>query len=128
MVDFIRRSTAERRVGAMAIVPRRKISKLAQKRSSPERHQRLPRDALLEREDQSFDHGDAAVLTDGAEPRAYALPPAPWLEFLACKLGALIGDQVAGRDACGMDGAAQKGTHRVRSWLSEEKRNAHDPP
>ena len=128
MVYSIRRSAAKRRMRAMAIVPRRKISKLAQKRSSPERHQRQPRDALLEREDQSLDHGDAAVLTDGAEPRAYALLLAPWFEFLACKLGALIGDQVAGRDACGMDGAAQKGTHRLRSCLSGEKRDAHDPP
>ena len=63
MVDFIRRSAAERHVGAMAIVPRRKISKLAQKRSSPERHQRQPRDALLERQDESLNDGDAAVLT-----------------------------------------------------------------
>ena len=38
-VDFIRCSSAERHVGAMAIVPCRKISKLAQKRSSLEWHQ-----------------------------------------------------------------------------------------
>jgi len=68
------------------------------------------------------------VLADGAESRAYAFPLAPWCEFVARELGALIGDQVAGRDACGMDGAAQKGTHRFRSWLSEEERNTHDPP
>ena len=128
MVDFIRRSTAERHVRAMAIVPLRKISKLAQKRSTPERQQRQPRDALLERQDQPFHHGDAAVLTDCAEPRSYTFPTTPWLEVLACKLGALIGDQVAGRDARGMDGAAQKGSHRFRGWFSEEKRDTHDPP
>jgi hypothetical protein len=63
MVDFIRRSATERHVRAMAIVPRRKISKLAQKRSPQERHQRQPRDALLERQDESLNDGDAAVLT-----------------------------------------------------------------
>jgi hypothetical protein len=81
MVDLIRRSAAERHVRAMAVVPRRKISKLAQKRSSPERHQRQLCDALLERQDQSLNHGNAAVLADRAEPRADALPLAPWFEF-----------------------------------------------
>ena len=70
----------------------------------------------------------ASVLTYGAEPRSYAFPTTPWFEVLAGKLGALIGDQVARRDACGMDGAPQKSTHRFRSWFSEEKRDAHDPP
>ncbi len=67
MVDFIRRSAVERHVGAMAVVPGLKISKLAQKRSSPERHQRQPCDAQFERQDQSLSHGNAAVLADRAE-------------------------------------------------------------
>ena len=128
MVDLIGHSAAQCHVGAMAVVPRGKISKLAQKRSSPERDQRQPCDTLLERQDQSLHHGNAAVLTDRAEPRTDALPPAPRFELFAGELGTLITNQVPGLCSCRVNHATQESTYRLGGRLSPEESDAHDPP
>jgi len=49
---------------------------------------------FLHRADESLDHGDAAVLTDGAESRLDLAPPAPTFEWPAPELFALVADNV----------------------------------
>lgn len=128
VADFIGSSAAERRVGPMAVVPGDQFREFSLEGSSPQRHQREPCDALLEREDQSLDHGDAAVLADRAEPRTHTLPSAPRFEFVTGKLGTLVRNQMPGLRSYGVDHAAQEGTHHLGGWLSLKKGDAHDPP
>jgi hypothetical protein len=83
----------------------------ARKGISSQRYQRQPRDVLLERQDQSLDHGDVAMLTDGAEPRLDLLLAAPILEALAPELLPLVADQVLGLGLGLMHDASQEGAH-----------------
>jgi hypothetical protein len=53
----------------------------------------------LERSDAALDHGDAAVLADGAEALADAAATAPSSELLGDELPALVGDEMLGPTA-----------------------------
>ena len=58
----------------MPVVTRSQFYDFSQEAPSLQRDQRQPGEVLLEREDQAFGHGDAAVLTESTESR---LDPRP---------------------------------------------------
>jgi len=80
----------------MPVVPRNQFQELSPEDPSSQRDQRQPGKVLLERQDQAFGHGDAAMLTKGTEPRLDPLPAAPQLVLVAIELRSSIGNQVPG--------------------------------
>ena len=115
-VDFLGRSAAERHVGAMGVVPRAQFREFSLESLAPQWHQRQPCDALLERQDQSLDHGDGAVLADRTEPGMDALPPAPRPECVTEELGASV-------SSCASSAVLMRSSSRNKTVSRRTRRN-----
>ena len=81
----------------------------------PHGHQKQsPRAFGFQRANESFDHGDAAVLTDGPESRLNTAMSAPGFESVAPELRSLVADNVLWRLAGLADRGRQKLPHLSR--------------
>jgi hypothetical protein len=80
----------------MFVVPIDEQQQLATERRTLHRDRHQASAAVLERQDESLDDGQAAVLADGAEPRADVEAIAPVLEAVTPELPSLVADQVLG--------------------------------
>ena len=93
-IDFVRRLAFERVVRTMVVVPINDERCFLLILRLEFRYRRQP-DNVLERPMKTFDHGDAAMFTDGAEPRQDASPLTPvFFKVLAFELGPLIDNEV----------------------------------
>jgi len=79
-VHFVGCPAFERHVRAMLVVPSDKGTNLAAKRVSSLRDQNPASALVLHGPDETLDHGDAPVLSDGAVARTDSLTAAPLLE------------------------------------------------
>ena len=87
IVNFVRSSAAEPRVGTIAIVPLDDGGKLFAKLVTSIRDQQHTAENGFEREDETFDHGNASFFPDRAVTWLVdALAAAPFSEVLIVKL------------------------------------------
>ena len=125
MVDLMRRLAMERRVGATLIVPVRKTRKLLMERTRAKWEQYDVRTAVLERQDESFNDRDTAVLANSTEAGRDPVVITPILEHAAPELLTLVGDDVFRGGTGGVDGAFKEARHRYGCGIVPEGFNAH---
>jgi len=127
-IDLIWRSSTQRHVRPMSIVPVDRQTDFAAEGALAQGHQRQTTEQCLERKDQSLDDRQAPVLADCAVSwRIDAHIPAPTPESVAGELWPLVAHDVAGCLAgCG-DGLAEHSTHFGCGWLLEKHGIAHHP-
>ncbi len=97
-IDLVRRLAVECRVGTMLVVPSKVGRKFPAKRCSALWHKNPSRNFFLHRSDEAFNHGNAPMLPNGAEPWTNFLASAPAFEVVAPEDGVLVADQVLGRN------------------------------
>lgn len=69
---------------------------IAAKRIGSQRHERQESQHQLDRKDEAFDDGQAAVFADGTESRLDIAALAPGLEAITPKLASFVADKVSG--------------------------------
>ena len=107
--DFVRRSAAEPSMRPRVIVPFYGREKVLQERSSPIGHIGQAGEQALDRQNDSFHHGNRALFTDGSVARAFdSFAFAPFSEGFAVEMFATIADDVLRRFACLCNGASQE--------------------
>ena len=94
MVDLVGRATVENLVGTMPVVPDHEEKQLTPEVITPIRDHQLSSALALDRSDQPFDHGDAAVLAHGPESLTDAAATAPFPKASVGKLDALVRDEM----------------------------------
>ena len=94
MIGLLRRLAIERRMGATVIVPIRKTAQFKLESVRTKRYQNNTCAFVLERQDESFDERDTAMLANGAEARCDPLAITPVLEGITPKLFALVADDI----------------------------------
>ncbi len=82
----------------------------------------------LNRPDAALDHGEAAVLADGAEALMDAAAVAPSSEFPGNELPALVGDEMPGLVAHLREESLQESENGARGWLAAIDRESHHSP
>jgi hypothetical protein len=116
-------------MGAMAGVPREVKSELLLEIGGTVRNGDQPSSAFsLNRPDAALDHGQAAVLADGAEPLPDAAATAPSSEFLGDELPALVGDEIPGLMAYLHEESLKESANGTRGRLAAADRESHHPP
>ena len=128
LINFVRRSAAERRVRPVFVVPIGKQHQFTAKALPAHGHKQAPRAIVLECPDQPFDHRDAAFSADGAKPRTDAAATAPGLESHAPELRPPVADQVFWLSPCSMNGTSEEGADRCRRRLAGKRCHAHHAP
>ena len=83
------------------------------------------RTAVLERQDESFNERDTAVLANGTKAGCDPVAITPILEHAAPELLALVADDVFRGGAGGMNGAFEEVRHRDGCGIVSEGFNAH---
>jgi len=85
------------RVRSLGVVPGDVLVELATECGARHGHDgQEPRALVFQRTDEPLDHGEAAVLADGAESLLDAATAAPRVEVLRRELRAVVRDEVAG--------------------------------
>ena len=98
----------ERGVRATLIVPVRETSELLAERVRTKWHQNDAHAFVLERQDESLDERNAAVLANGAKAGCDPLVITPVLERITPELRALVADYVFRSGTCYVNGAFEK--------------------
>ena len=83
------------------------------------------RAAVLERQDESFNDRDTAVLANGAEAGCDPVVITPILEHAAPELFALVADDVFGGGTGGVNGTFEEVRYRYGCGIVPEGFNAH---
>ena len=125
MVDLMRRLAIERRVGATLIVPVRKTRELLVERARAKWEQYDVRTAVLERQDESFNDRDTAVLANSTEAGRDPVVITPILERAAPELLAFVSDDEFRGGVGGANGAFEEARHRYGCGIFPEGFNAH---
>ena len=125
-VDLIGRSRAESRMRPFRVVPGGVVIELASECRSRQRNDRQKPCALvLQGTYEPLDHGEAAVLADGAEALLDAATPAPCSEIVRSELHAVIRDDVPRPEAELAANAIEPSRGLERRWLLLESRCPH---
>ena len=126
VVDLVGRSSAQGHVGTMLVVPLEVVRQLTAECRPGVGHRDSTRGFVFQAENKPLDHGDAAVLADGAEARRNAMAfPAALVEARAGELRPLVGDEVF---RLGLDDShepAEERSHGDGIRLLAEDRVAH---
>jgi len=97
VVDLVGGCAPESRVGPVAVVPGTiELQTLLEGDETVRDRYESPRALGLERPDAALDHGEAAILADGAEPLPDTAATAPASELPGDELPALVGDEIPG--------------------------------
>jgi len=99
-VDLVRRRAIESVVRSVLVVPVGEEHQLPAKSVTLVGDQQSPRTLALQRTNETFDHGDAAILADGSEALPDAPAGAPPPEALVGELPPVIADEVLRRGPC----------------------------
>ena len=104
MIHFVRRLPAKPSMRPMNVVPSNDVVQFALKRLAAVGNQEQPREYALERENEAFHNGDAAMLSNRAVARLDSFPCGPVAEAVAIELSAAIADDMQ-RCVCDGDSA-----------------------
>jgi len=125
MVDLVGCGSAESGVNPVAVVPEAVERQFLLHGGETVRNSdKSPGAFVLDGADAAFDHGEAAILADGAKPLPDTATGTPALELRGGKLAALVRDKVLGLMA--PEQAPQKPSHKSRGGLTREDSEAHD--
>ena len=127
-VDFVGCFSVERSVRSMLVVPIEVGSELFSKVSLQLRDYNPARGFFLHGPDEAFDHGDAPMLPDGAEPWPNPLAFAPVLEGAAPEDSVLVADQILGIALGASDRPSKKSAYGKRVRPLGKDGEAHRAP
>ena len=125
-VDLVGRPPGEGGVRPVLVVPIAHECQFTAHRSVSNRDEGEAGQEPLDREDQSFDDGDTAMLTDRSEPWPDSAASTPAAKAVAPELGALVADEMLGRDCGGAYGLSEKRPNLLRSRLLAVDGKAHE--
>ena len=128
-VDFVGCRTAERHVRSMLVIPEAEPIKFTTKGCSPQGNDNLSRALVLDGQDQSLHHGNAAVFADGTVAGwldDFSFYPAP--ERIAIEDTVPVADDVLWRSSCLTDRLAQQTADGAAVGPIGEDPDLHDPP
>ena len=125
-VDFVGGLALKCQARSVFVIPVAEEQELASEGAALKRHQDSSRGFVLQRFDEAFNNGDAAVLAKGSEARRDAMSLAPIAIAIARpNLTPFVANQVLGSSLGVMNRSTEKGANVFTGWLLGESGDSH---
>jgi hypothetical protein len=125
-VDFVGCLALKCHVRSVFVIPVAEEQELASEGVALKRHQDSSRGFVLQRFDEAFNDGDAAVLAKGSEARRDAMSLALLsIAFTRPELTSFVANQVLGSSLGVVNRSTEKGANGFTGWLLGEHGNSH---